>query len=74
VFLKNYVADWPIKEYLKQHFTNQRNYQRAKSVKGKGKGPPTFDPSFAFPTLVRVSIDRALLFVPLSASLKRVLL
>ena len=38
MFLKNYVGDWPIKEYLKQHFTNQRNYQHAKSVKGKGKG------------------------------------
>ena len=33
-FLKRYVGDWPIKEYLKSHFRNQRSYKRCK---GKGK-------------------------------------
>ena len=28
------MGDWPIKEYLKSHFRNQRGYKRRK---GKGK-------------------------------------
>lgn len=27
-FLTRYVGDWPIKEFLKRRFSNQRSYQR----------------------------------------------
>ncbi|KAF8503811.1 hypothetical protein F5888DRAFT_1631688 [Russula emetica] len=27
-YLKCYMGDWPIKEYLKRHFNNQRSYKR----------------------------------------------
>ena len=45
-FLKNYTGDWPIKEYLKQHFRNQRYYCHYRgnhrnatvAAQGKGKG------------------------------------
>lgn len=44
-FLKCYVGDWPVKEYLKRHFANQRSYKRrvlraraAAAAQGKGKG------------------------------------
>ncbi|KAN0113380.1 hypothetical protein V8E52_007781, partial [Russula decolorans] len=44
-FLKCYIRDWPIKEYLKRHFANQRNYKRrtqhikdAAAAQGKNKG------------------------------------
>ncbi|KAN0107507.1 hypothetical protein V8E52_010102 [Russula decolorans] len=46
-FLKRYIRDWPIKEYLKQHFANQRNYKHrtrrikdAAAAQGKNKGIP----------------------------------
>jgi hypothetical protein len=26
-YLKCYVGDWPVKEYLKRQFSNQRNYK-----------------------------------------------
>ena len=39
------MGDWPIKEYLKRHFANQRSYKRhvlrakaAAAAQGKGKG------------------------------------
>ena len=28
VFLKHYPGDWPIREFLKRHFSNQRSYNR----------------------------------------------
>ena len=27
-FIKNYEGDWPVKEYLKTRFSNQRGYKR----------------------------------------------
>ena len=27
-FLRHYIHDWPIREYLKWHFSNQRGYRR----------------------------------------------
>jgi hypothetical protein len=41
-FLKDYVNNWPVREYLKRHFSNQRNYRTRKQYeatndKGKGK-------------------------------------
>ena len=40
------MGDWPIKEYLKRHFSNQQNYRRrverrAKVAQIKGKGKAT---------------------------------
>ncbi len=39
------MGDWPIKEYPKRHFSNQRSYKRriqctraAAAAQGKGKG------------------------------------
>jgi hypothetical protein len=44
-YLKQYVGDWPVKEYLKRRFSNQRNYkyriqreEQAAQAKNKGKG------------------------------------
>jgi hypothetical protein len=44
-YLKQYVGDWPVKEYLKWRFSNQQNYkyriqceEQAAQAKNKGKG------------------------------------
>jgi hypothetical protein len=47
-FLKNYVGNWPVKEFLKSRFRNQRGYKAKKrrevdgnNNKGKGKAKAT---------------------------------
>jgi hypothetical protein len=44
--LNNYVDNWPVKDYLKRHFSNQRNYRariqrEAANDKGKGRANGT---------------------------------
>jgi hypothetical protein len=49
------VGDWPIKEFLKHHLTNQRAYKRhvrhkraAAAAQGKGKGKAVREASDSF--------------------------
>jgi hypothetical protein len=45
-FLSKFVDNWPVKDYLKRHFSNQRNYRariqrEAGNDKGKAKADGT---------------------------------
>ena len=36
-FIKNYEGDWPVKEYLKMRFSNQRAYKRQRAADAEAK-------------------------------------